>query len=154
MNARSRFAIEEGCVETVTGKMTTSESVGTAKDIEDNVEGSKACPEVTEAPRQSRQLPARHSKVMVKLGLTKALGNFQFARVDIGIEEFSDATPEARAQTFQAITQEVKTQLRAVMQRIAAAQRGTIPDGTPPPEDHLPDELDPETYSMGDGCNG
>lgn len=74
----------------VQGKVIVTTSQGTKKEAEANVAGSNADPVV----QIERDLPVRrfgeadYSKVGLTFGLTKSLGNFEFARIDVSIEDF------------------------------------------------------------------
>lgn len=74
----------------VQGKVIVTTSQGTKKEAEANVAGSQADPVV----QNERDLPVRrfgeadYSKVGLTFGLTKSLGNFEFARIDVTIEDF------------------------------------------------------------------
>lgn len=132
------------------GKTEVSESVGTAKDVADSVDGSKSRPDLSQQPRQGKVFDGAYSKVYVKVGMTKALGEFQFARIDVGIEEFCEANPKARREALHAVTEEAKAHLRQTMMKVVAASTGRpMPDGTEEGQPVLADDLNPDTYAAG-----
>lgn len=115
-------------METKIGTTVISESVGSAQDVAMDLPGSKSNPEVYDKARKPRRFEnGDYSKVYVKLGMTRALGEFEFARIDVAIEEFCEPTPEARKDTFQEITQEVKQHMSKVYKKILAARK--LPHG-------------------------
>lgn len=106
-------------METVTGKEVVTHSAGTKQEGDANVQGSSSDPEVKTYMREPQEfLPKSYSKVTISLGMTKSLGDFEFARVDVEIEEYCDATPEARKECFTKIDGEARSMMMTVANRI------------------------------------
>lgn len=113
--------------ETKTGKTVATASAGTSTDTAMNAPGFQANPDVDTQMRAPRDFPAgQYSKVCLSLGLTKNLGDFEFARIDVGIEEFCDPTLEARTETFTALQAEAKVILANLTKRIASRSGGPL----------------------------
>lgn len=71
-----------------------------------------------------RTLPPGASKVRISLGMTKNLGNFEYARMDVAIEDICEATPEARTACFDGIKGEARAMLSSLIARVDASIAG------------------------------
>ena len=82
------------------GSITQTVSAGSKKDTVANKTGSQADPDVSKdyslPPRRFQD--TNYSKVGVTFGLTKSLGNFEFARIDVSAEDFCD--PSKKKETW------------------------------------------------------
>lgn len=85
------------------GKVIVTASAGTKKDGEANKPGSPGDPKVErEVPLPQRRFPnGEFSKVGLTFGLTKSLGNFEFARIDVYVEDF--CAPDKKVETLDEI---------------------------------------------------
>lgn len=105
--------------ETVNGQQTVSSCTHKAHDEE-----AKGDPTIGCEPRAPRTLTPLAARVSVSLGLTRNLGNFEFARMDVKLEDYCDPTPEARAARFSELKSEAKTMLQSLTARVDASLSG------------------------------
>lgn len=85
------------------GQATVTMSRGTKKETEANTPGSQADPVMIKdfALPQRRFQETNYSKVGLTMGLTKSLGNFEFARMDVYVEDFCEV--DKKRETLDAI---------------------------------------------------
>lgn len=129
------------------GKATIRASAGSAADAAADKVGSQSDPEVEELLREERELPALHSKVGLTLGMTRSLGNFEFARVDVYVEDFCET--DKKKATFEALHKEATAMVGGVVKDIDAylkkkrdrqAGNTTVETKAEKPEQKLSDE--------------
>lgn len=100
------------------GRASTMVSAGSKYDAAENKPGSQGDPEVEREIREEREVPVVYSKVAVTLGMTRSLGNFEFARVDVTIEDF--CAPDQKKETFEALHKDATAMVGGVVKDIDA----------------------------------
>lgn len=118
MVPRVRDEADAVATESVNGQQTVSSCTYQASD-----ETAKGDPTVGREPRALRELPPYPSRVAVSLGLTKSLGGYEFARMDVTLEDYCDPTKAAREARFEELKAEGKAMISSLVARIDAGRK-------------------------------
>ena len=109
------------------GKVVGTISAGSKND---EGEGSPSEPHTVETLREPVEVPQRYSKVMLSFGITKSLVNFEFARIDVGAEDF--CAPEDKDEAWTNLSLSVGACLEKLIGEIDTFRAAKSPIKTPP----------------------
>ena len=102
----------------VQGRVVAIASTGSKRQSESNEPGTQSDPAVIEdRPMPQRQLPEnKYSKVGIVLGVTKSLGNYEFARADVTVEDYCE--PDKKEETLKSVNKIAESYLRGITTNI------------------------------------
>lgn len=102
----------------VQGRVVAIASTGSKKQAEADEPGTQSDPAIIEdRPTPQRAFPeGKYSKVGVTLGVTKSLGNYEFARADVTVEDFCEQ--DKKEETLKAVNKIAEAHLRGITTNI------------------------------------
>jgi len=99
------------------GKAVTVASAGSKLDAAQEKSATHKDPEIkTEYPLPERTFESAYSKVGVSLGMTRSLGNYEFARVDVYVEDFCE--PDKKLETFNELHKQATSMVGVVVKDV------------------------------------
>jgi len=109
-------------VEMVQGSISMSQSLGEKADDGLVLDNSQSCPTIERTMLTPKEFKAgQYSKTSVNCGMTVSLGNYEFFRCDVGIEEF--CRPEEKEATINEMKEMTKELLKNEIQKVKAKNK-------------------------------
>jgi|GEM_PF-4149766 len=103
----------------VAGKQTVLSATFRGGDAEE-----RANPTIDQKDRRPRELGPNPSKVSVSMGLTRSLGEMEFARFEVRLEDYCEPTRELRRQRYDELQAEARAMVGELSRGVDRAIAG------------------------------